>query len=475
MNKLKLFISNFLIYGLGSIAGKIIPFVMLPIITRLMPDTRYFGLNELVVTFVSFGSAIAILGMYDAVFRMFFDEEGETFKKKVCSTALCFTVILSIIVFTLIILLKDYLVIAIFGSEEYMILVYIAAISVLLGSTNSILSIPTRAENKSKVFVALNIITAIVSYSASIPLLIKGYYLIAIPLAGIFAVLTNGLVFYCINRKWFNYKMFDYKKLVEMLKIAVPLLPIFLIYWVFGSCDRLVISKVLGNGQVGIYSIGAKVASVSQLIYAAFAGGWQYFAFSTMNDEKQVENNSKVYEYLGVISFVAFAFFCAFCKLFFELFFDGEYVEGYKVAPMLFLGPLVLMLYQVAGNQFLVIKKTWPSMFILLTGAIFNVTINIILVPLLGIQGAALANISGYVVTNIVCILVLLRMKLIVIKLRFLVLAVLSLLLMFAWMIYLENEMIMSLIIALIYLFVSLLLYKQEINKLMNIILKKVA
>lgn len=361
MNKLKLFISNFLIYGLGSIAGKVIPFIMLPIITRLMPETKFFGLNELVTTFVSFGTAIAIMGMYDAVFRMFFDKDDIEFKKSICSTALCFTVSTSIVIFVLCLLLKNWLAVAFFGCADYTVLVYIAAISVLIGSTNSILGIPTRAQNQSKVFVILNIVTAIVSYSLSVPLLLKGYYLIAVPLAGVLAVLTNGVAFWYLNRKWFDYKLFDIEKLIEMLKIAVPLLPIFIIYWVFSSCDRLVISKVLGNEQVGIYSVGAKVAAVSQLIYAAFAGGWQYFAFSTMNDEKQVENNSKVYEYLGVISFIAFAFFCAFCKPFFELVFKGDYVQGYRVAPMLFLGPLLLMLYQVAGNQFLVIKKTWPS------------------------------------------------------------------------------------------------------------------
>lgn len=358
MSKLKLFISNFLIYGLGSIASKVIPFIMLPIITRLMPDALYFGLNELVNTFVSFGSVITILGMYDAVFRMFFDDDSDNFQKVVCSTALCFTVATSVLLFITTIILKDYLSIAVYGSKEYEFLVYIAAISILIGSTNSILGIPTRAQNKSKVFVTLNIVTAIVSYSLSIPLLLKGYYLVAVPLAGVLAVLSNGIVFWYLNRRWFDYKLFDYEKLIEMLKIAVPLLPIFLIYWVFSSCDRLIISKVLGNEQVGIYSIGAKVASVSQLIYAAFAGGWQYFAFSTMKDENQVENNSKVYEYLGVISFVAFAFVCALCKTFFEIAFEGEYVLGYKVMPMLFLGPLLLMLYQVAGNQFLVIKKT---------------------------------------------------------------------------------------------------------------------
>lgn len=473
MNKLKLFISNFLIYGLGSIAGKLIPFIMLPVITRLMPEAKYFGLNELVVTFVSFGSAIAILGMYDAVFRMFFDDDSEDFKKRVCSTALCFTLFTSVIIFLAIILFKDYLAIAVYGSTEYEVLVYIAAISVLIGSTNSILGIPTRAQNQSKVFVTLNIVTAIVSYSLSIPLLLKGYYLVAVPFAGVLAVLTNGAVFWYLNRRWFDFKLFEYDKLKEMLKIAVPLLPIFLIYWVFSSCDRLVISKVLGNDQVGIYSIGAKVASVSQLIYAAFAGGWQYFAFSTMKDEKQVENNSKVYEYLGIISFVALAFVCALCKTFFEIAFTGDYVQGYKVMPMLFLGPLLLMLYQVAGNQFLVIKKTWPSIFILLSGAIFNILFNYTYVPILGIEGAALANVGGYTVTNIICGIVLLKMKLIVIKLRFVFMAILCFAGMGIWMFYTYDSLLYGLPIAFLYSAISAYMYRSDLNNLYKMALKK--
>lgn len=473
MDKLKLFISNFLIYGLGSIASKVIPFIMLPIITRLMPDAVYFGLNELVTTFVSLGTAIAILGMYDAVFRLFFDDDSEDFKIRVCSTALCFTIVTSALVFVAIIAFKDYLTIAVYGSKEYEVLVYIAAISILIGSTNSILGIPTRAQNQSKVFVTLNIVTAIVSYSLSVPLLLKGYYLIAVPLAGVLAVLTNGAVFWYLNRKWFNFRLFEVDKLKEMLKIAVPLLPIFLIYWVFSSCDRLIISKVLGNDQVGIYSIGAKVASVSQLIYAAFAGGWQYFAFSTMKDEQQVENNSKVYEYLGIISFVALVFVCALCKTFFEIAFTGDYVQGYKVMPMLFLGPLLLMLYQVAGNQFLVIKKTWPSIFILLSGAIFNIFFNIVYVPILGIEGAALANVGGYAVTNVICGIVLLKMKLIVIKIRFVFMATLSFVVMGIWMFYTYNSLLQGLVIAFLYFAISIYMYRCDLLSFYKMLLKK--
>ena len=64
MNKVKLFIENFLVYGLGGIISKIIPLIMVPVVTRLMPSTEYFGISDLSNTVVSFASAIAVMGMY---------------------------------------------------------------------------------------------------------------------------------------------------------------------------------------------------------------------------------------------------------------------------------------------------------------------------------------------------------------------------------------------------------------------------
>lgn len=69
---------------------------MLPIVTRLMPNTEYFGISDLSNTAVNFGAAVAVLGMYDAMYRMFFEKDDETFKKSICSTTMLFTTILSI-------------------------------------------------------------------------------------------------------------------------------------------------------------------------------------------------------------------------------------------------------------------------------------------------------------------------------------------------------------------------------------------
>ena len=87
MSKTRLFLENFLIYGLGGVISKIIPFIMLPFITRLMPDTKYFGIADMSSLTCSFGMAGAIMGMYDAVFRLFFDKDDRVFQQQILSTA----------------------------------------------------------------------------------------------------------------------------------------------------------------------------------------------------------------------------------------------------------------------------------------------------------------------------------------------------------------------------------------------------
>ena len=380
MNKIKLFVENFLVYGLGGIISKIIPLVMVPVVTRLMPGTEYFGINDLSNTVVSFASAIAIMGMYDAMYRMFFEKEDEEFKKKICSTALIFTIITSAAVFLLLIIFRKTVAHYFFGNEKYAYIVYISAMATLVGSTNSIISAPTRMQNKRKVFLITNTLSPVISYGISIPMLLKGYYTIALPLAAVISGITMEISFGFLNKEWFDLKRFDSQLLKRLLIIAVPLMPNFLVYWVFNSCDKVMITNMIGIGAAGIYSVGSKLGNCSQLIYTAFAGGWQYFAFSTMKEDNQVKNNSLIFEYLGIISFVATSFVCALSYSLFKILFTPQYLEGYIVAPYLFLSPLLQMLFQVACNQLLIVKKTWPNLIILSIGAIVNVILNYYLI-----------------------------------------------------------------------------------------------
>lgn len=473
MNKLKLFTENFLVYGFGGIISKIIPLVMVPVVTRLMPDSAYFGISDLSGTVVSFASSFAIMGMYDAMYRMFFEKPETDYKKTVCSTALVFTFGTSLVIFCIMLAAKDWIAQFFFGGRQYANVVYLSAMATLVGATNSIISAPTRMQNKRKVFLVANTVSPVLSYAVSIPLLLKGYYVTALPLASVVSGLTMELVFGMLNHGWFDIRSFDRRLLKQLLVIAVPLLPNFLIYWVFNSCDKVMITNMIGIDAAGIYSVGSKLGHASQLIYTAFAGGWQFFAFSTMKEDNQVEANSRIFEYLGIVSFIAASFICAWSYPLFKLLFTEDYLGGYIVAPYLFLAPLLQMLFQVAGNQFLVVKKTWPSMLVLSAGAVLNIVINYMLIPILGMEGAAVATLAGYAVSDVVCVAVLCRMQLMVMTRRFLAASLIMLAYMTAWRLLFPCHTASGTLLAAAVSAIFVYLYKDDLKRLLHVIRRK--
>lgn len=465
MNKLKLFLENFLVYGLGGIISKAVPLIMVPIVTRLMPNSSYFGISDMSNTVVSFGSALAVMGMYDAMYRMFFEKDDDEYKKEICSTTLMFTLMTSFLIFIIMIVFKTFIADKFFGDTKYAYLVYITAIATLVGATNSIICAPTRMQNKRKVFLVMNTLSPVLSYSVSIPLLLAGHYIIALPVAGVISSLSCELVFWKLNFEWFKISRFKKEYLKPLLWIAIPLLPNFLIYWIFNSSDKLMVTNILGTAATGIYSVGAKLGNASQLIYTAFAGGWQFFAFSTMKEKDQVESNSKIFEYLGIISFVCTMWVFVLCKPIYQLLFTGEYVSGYIISPYLFLAPLLQMLFQVATNQFLVIKKTWPNIFILSAGAIINIILNLLLIPKIGIEGAALATLIGYVISDIIVIIVLEKMRLMRISLNFIIATIIMCGFIVIWRFEIKEYILISAIVSIVCMLIYIWLYRKDLQK----------
>lgn len=467
MNKFKLFMENMIVYGIGGVISKIVPLIMVPIVTRLMPNSTYYGISDLSNTIISLASAIAVMGMYDAMYRMFFEREEKEYKKDICSTTITYTIGASIVISVLMIIFRAPISQLFYGDRQYESMVYICAVTTLVSATNSIISAPTRMQNQRKIFLITNTVSPILSYSISIPLLLQGHYLIALPLASAISGATMELVFYFLNHSWFAMKRFNKKYLKQLLAIAIPLMPNFLIYWVFNSSDRVMISNLLNVGEAGIYSVGSKLGLASQLIYTAFAGGWQYFAFKTMKEDNQVESNSRIFEYLGIISFAATTFICAWSYGIYRLFFTGDYVRGYIIAPYLFLAPLLQMLFQVIANQFLVVKKTWPNLFILGSGAVVNIILNFTMIPKIGIEGASIATLIGYIVSDLICCIILLKMKLMVISKRFIICSLIMTAYFILWRQFISNNVATGTICAIITSGLFYFFYRKDLKRLL--------
>lgn len=463
MNRVKLFLENLIVYGLGNTISKLIPLIMLPIVTRLMPDTYYFGLNDVFNVIVNFSSAIALMGLYDATFRLFFEKKDTEYQKSLCSTAVFFCLITSLILSVALVAGADFWTQVFFSDPNAKILIYLAAMSIIIGASNNLVAAPVRMQNKKTIYIVLHTLSSVLSYSISIPLLLNGHYLIALPLSGVLSSLFIELIFGVLNRKWFSIKTIDVKLLKELLKIGIPLMPSFLVYWLFNSADKLMIAKLLGNNIVGIYSIGSRVAQISQMVYMAFASGWQYFAFSTMKDEDQVQLTSRIFEYMLAISLVVGGGICLVNSFIFNVIFTGDYSQGAIVTPYLFMAPLVQMLFQIATTQFTIMKKTWPTILILTVGACINVVFNYVGINLIGMEGAAIATLIGYVVSVIIAILVLMKKHLIILRYRCFITLGVYLFYLILWR-FCNGQRLVMIVFGIVNIFIYYLLYSSEIK-----------
>ena len=87
MSRTKLFLENFFAYGFINVLNKIIPLLLLPVITRMLSDPSDFGIYDMYNLIIGFGSPLAMLGMYDAMFREFFEKDDQQYRYNVTSTA----------------------------------------------------------------------------------------------------------------------------------------------------------------------------------------------------------------------------------------------------------------------------------------------------------------------------------------------------------------------------------------------------
>lgn len=473
MSRKKLFIENIFAYGFINILNLIVPFLLLPVITRMLPNTSDYGVYNMFSLLVGFGIPMAVLGLYDAMFKQYFEKEDKQYRYDVTTTTQRIVFIASIVLSLILVLFSKSVSILFFGDSTFVNVILLGAVGVFLGANLTTIQAPTRMLNEKKVFIFSGLLSSIIMYGVSLLLIYNGFSYFGLINASLVVTLLMLIFFWVRNKDFFSKGHFNKEIAKILLKIGLPLMPTFLIYWIYSSIDKIMITNMLDIGEMGIYSIGAKMAQVSQLIYAAFAGGWQYFAFSTMKDDDQVELNSKVFEYLAAISVLSLVFIYPLIPYFFRILFTGNYVLGYVVAPYLYLAPLLLMLFQVVANQFIVIEKSYLSTLSLSLGAGINIILNFFLIKYIGIEGAAIATLIGYIVTIITVILVSKGFKCMLYSKRLLFILIIIPTFLFIQRIFLFEQIFMQFLFSSFMMIYILYLYKEEFSKVFKNIRKR--
>ena len=399
----KLLVENFIFFGVLRVVSSALPFFILPIITSYLPNPKDFAIYDNYTIIVSVICSIAMMGSFDAMFREFFREDTFEYRSAIIKSGLVLVTGAVLILISIAFLFRHKLAILFFGDEVYTYVVSFVLLSVPIQTLNSLAISPSKMVNNRKHILYHTLLYAFVFYLLSLVLLMLDFGFISLIIGQLAAFFLCLIVFGSINFRYFARGIFDYDIAKTLLKIGLPLVPIFVIYWANNAIVRVFIVDFLGPVEMGAFALGSRYAAISSLLQAAFAGGWSYFTYSTLKDLDQVQMKSKVFKFLLFVICVFYWLVGLVYEPLFNYFFEGDYTRASEVFCALFLGPLLLILYQIVANQFTIIGKSYISLIALSIGLVANLIIGYYGTSMYGSLSIAAASIPlGYMLTLLV-------------------------------------------------------------------------
>ena len=227
------------------------------------------------------------------------------------------------------------------------------------------------------------------------------------------AVLGGGIsmfiLFLPILLNNLNFAQFSKIHLQKMMSFGMRFFPATLFFMFMELIDRYLLKILIAtpnvNDLIGTYSVGCKLASIPMLLISAFNLGWQPFYLNNGNNEQAIKQYQKVGN-IFVISMLGLSWFVAIVMPFIvqlNIPFIKDYpiigekfVDGIEIIPIILIAHIFYAMYIInMPSVYLCDKQNWSPIFRSF-GAIINVILNIILIPIYNIQGAAIATALSY-------------------------------------------------------------------------------
>ena len=182
----------------------------------------------------------------------------------------------------------------------------------------------------------------------------------------------------------------------QMLRYCMPLIPTAVFWWIMGVSDRYLVKWFLGSEANGIYAVAYKIPTLLTILAAVFMDAWQLSAIAESGDRR---SHLRFY---GCVwgAFFSAAYLCAggiiaFSPLLIRLLAAESYYEAWRYIPVLTLSMLAAAFSSFMGSVYVVAKKSTASLRTSLVGAAANLALDLLLIPRIGVQGAAAATLLG--------------------------------------------------------------------------------
>jgi O-antigen/teichoic acid export membrane protein len=380
---------NIVIYGGTNAIKSLVPFIMLPILTFHI-STKEYGDLALIETTILFLLPFIMLNINGAINVEYFKiNSQEEFKKYVLNAI--FLSFLAFIAVTLILFLfEDKLETLIHLDKKWIeLLSFFTFLRVLTSVVLVIFQASQRALNFAYFSIAQTILDFLVSYYLVV---ILGYG-ISGRLIGVYgAYFIFSLIAIYILYKMDYFKVdFSLKFTKEILAFGISLIPHSIGGVVLAMSDRYFISYFVGNSEVGIYSVGYQIAAVLLLVSMSVNQAWTPIFFKMMKN-RDFYKIKKLKILLFVIYSLSSIFVYFISDFLYDIFIDKKFHNSKEYFLYLLIGFLFQSYYFLFTNYLFYYKRTKLLALITISGAVFNIILNYILINIYGAIGVAYAT-----------------------------------------------------------------------------------
>ena len=402
MKELSKLANQTFIYGLSSIIGRLLNYLLVPLYTRCFSPSEYGVVTE-IYAYVAFFTIILTYGMETAFFRFSLKEKNN---KNVFSTTLI-SIIFSSTVFVFLMLLNSQQIASLIGYSNNQEYVVWFSIILALDSISAIIFARLRKKNQAVKFALVRIINIAVNIICNIYfILIKGF---GIEYIFISNLISSGVMLMClfpetIRISWkFNFSLWK-----KMLKYSSPLLIAGLAGVINETLDRALLKQLLPNSKTALYELGLyggfyKLAMIVTLFVQTFRYAAEPFFFAQSNNKSSKKVYATIMEYFVMFMSVVFLLITTYYEFFVNFLGPNFHDDrGFFVVSILLLANIFLGIYYNLSIWYKLTDKTYFGALFSLVGAVITIVMNLILIPKIGFMGSAITTLACYVVMTII-------------------------------------------------------------------------
>ncbi len=408
-----------LIYGASTVIGRFLNFLLVPFYVNVLDPTMY-GVSASMYTYMSFLGIIYTLGLEAAYFRYASRGEQETRsdreERELFSGPFLFVVVFGGLLSALIIIFAPQLAWPVFHDPKrnitpllpgLILILRLSGIIILLDSLNVIPFAALRIDRRAKWFGVIRL-TGIVMTLILNFILILGLHLgvEGIFIANLIASVTMLVMLVPTVKRRFEFSI-SKPVMRKLMLFGLTNVPAYLSSMMVQVIDRPIVQAFLGLAILGVYQANYRMGIIMMVFVSLFEYAWRPFFLreARTDDARARQIFSRVFTYFMVVACVGFLLLAIFLPEFLTVrlplihhaILRKEYSIGINIIPVVLGAYIFQGMYTnfIAGIYIQEHNKVLP--FVTGLGAAVNIVTNILLIPVMGIMGAALATLFAYV------------------------------------------------------------------------------